>query len=331
MRAFVLKAVVFILLTGAVAPARAEEPTKRDKAKAKRYFRQGHRLFRRRKYSQAVEAFKRAYEHWKRREIHFNIAFAYARMGEKVKAVEHLREFLKQASRAERRKVPRILRKMQQQVGVLIVDVPDDEATIYIDGRKVGEQHVEVVVEPGKRVVEIRLKEKTVARKEMDAQPGMEKAWELTEIPRPEPRPRPRPEPRIEPVPRPRPRPQPTPDEPEPKKGLHWAYFTASAGLAVIAASVAVGTGVMTDQLRSDYEDNPTRSTMDKGNTMRNVTNAMWGVAAGAAVGAAVLAIFTRWSQPEESATPSEAGGAEVSIAPGITPGGVSLGVTIRH
>lgn len=317
---------IAVFIASAAAGARADEPTKKDKVKAKRLFRQGHRLFKRRKYSQSVEAFKKAYKFWGRREIHFNIAFAYAKLGEKVKAVTHLRKFLKEATPAEKRRVPRILRKMQQSVGVLVIQVPSDEAKIFVDGRDAGSGRVEIVVETGKRVVEIRLKDKTVAKKEFDAEPGMEKLWELTELPRPEPRPDPRPEPR--PDPRPGPPPDPTPDptpKAKPKTGLHWAYFAAAAGLAVVAAGVAAGTGVKTDSLREDYEKTPTRSTMDQGNTMRRTTNAMWGVAAGAAAGAAVLAIFTQWSKPKESNQPPSGG---VTVTPGVSPGGVSLHVS---
>lgn len=309
----------FLFATTVFAAPAGEEPSEEDKTQARRYFSQGQKLFRRQRFSQAVEAFEKAYQYWGRREVHFNIAFSYARLGEPVKAVTHLRQYLREATEPEKRKVPALLRKMQQSVGVLIIRVPSDEARIYVDGRDEGTGHVEIVVETGVRMVEIRLRGKTVAKNEMDAEPGIEKIWELTELPGTEPKPDPKPDPR--PDPRPDPITPPIVEDP-PSRGLHWAYFTAAAGLAAVAAGVAGGTGFKTNSLRKDYEDNPTRSTMNKGNTMRRVTNAMWGVSAGFAAGAAVLAIFTEWKKPTKKIIP---GDGTVTVVPGVNERGASI------
>ncbi len=317
----------FMLASSVSAAPVGDEPSEEDKVQARRYFSRGEKLFRRGRFSQAVEAFEKAYQFWGRREIHFNIAFSYARLNEPVRAVTHLRKFLRAASEPERRKIPPLLRKMQQSVGVLIIRVPSEEARIYVDGRDEGSGHVEIVVETGMRMVEIRHGGKTVAKNEMDAEPGIEKIWELTELPGTEPEPRPDPEPQPRPDPVPDPVRPPIVEEP-PSRGLHWAYFTATAGLAVVAAGVAGGTGFKTNSLRKDYEDNPTRSTMDKGNTMRRVTNAMWGVSAGFAVGATVLAIFTEWRKPTQRIIPGEG---TVNVIPSITDRGAAVNVVFRR
>ena len=52
--------------------------------------------------------------------------------------------------------------------------------------------------------------------------------------------------------------------------------------------------------------------------TYRLVTNVLIGISAGAAVAAAVIAIYTRWKPAKEKPAP-------VTILPGVAPGGGTL------
>jgi hypothetical protein len=300
---------------GVWSPSPAAAQTKAEKRKAKRLFAQGKRLFRRKKYTQAIELFKKAYGFWQRHEIQFNIAYSYAKLGEKLKAVTHLKIYLKKATSGQKKRIPPLLIRMQQQVGILVVQVPDHDAEIFVDGRLAGTGRIEMIVLPGTRAVEIRVDGKPVASKDLDVLPGTEKVWELHKMPSKEkPTPRPTPRPMPTPVPTPLPRPKPA-------KGVHWAYFVTALGVAVAAAATAAGTGSYVQSLKKDYKDNPTKSLMDKGNTMKTVTNAMWGVAGGFAAVAGVLVFFTRWKKPERNT-----GG--VSVMPEVGPG--RFGVTFR-
>ncbi len=310
------------------AAADTEAPTAQDKRKAKKAFRLGRRLFRRRRYTQAVEAFERAYRFWPRREIQFNIAYSYAKLGEWVKAVTHLRAFLKEAAPAEKRRLPKLLREAQGKVGVLVVRMPDDRAEIFIDGRLAGKGHVEMVVEPGERVVEIRLEDKTVSRKNIDVLAGTEKVWELTEMPQPA-----LPRPVVRPVPRPlvvvrRPRPVPVVEHPKTGKKslqrLHWAYFVGAAAAALGAGVGVTVLGIKTQKLRKDYEQHPSESLMNEGNRYKLLTNVMIGVTAGLAATAGVLALFTKWKKT--SGTERQA-----HLTPALLPGGGMILVTFHR
>ncbi len=319
-----------MLSTHGVAGAQTESPSRVEKRKAKRAFRLGKRLFRRHRYTQAVEAFENAYRFWPRREIQFNIAYSYAKLGEWVKAVTHLRLFLKKASTAEKKRLPRLLREAQGKVGVLVVRMPDDRAEIYVDGRPAGKGQVELVVEPGQKAVEIRLNDRTVSRKNIDVLAGTEKVWELTEMPQPAHPTRPV----VRQVTRPSPRSRdlrktvevepPTPPARPARKGIHWAYFAAASVLAVGAGAAVVAFGLKTQSLRKDYEDHPSESLMNDGNRAKLLTNVMIGVTAGAAATAAVLAIFTRWGKKKTAER-------QTRVSPAFVPGGGMLVVTFQR
>lgn len=329
-RAWMLGLAIGLLLSGVgqgdalFGRAASAQVDRSDKKKAKQLMAQGKRMFKKGRYTQAIEAFKEAYKHWPRHEIQFNIAYSYAKLGEKTLAVTHLRVYLAKATASQKRKLPPLLIKMQQQVGVLVVVVPDPDADIYVDGRLAGKGRIEKIVEVGSRAVEIRKGERTLVSKSLDVLPGTEKVWELSKLPGEpgEARPREKTTTKVisdpgrgEPV-----RPPVTPPPPA-KKGLHWAFFAAAAGLALAAGAVAIGTGMKTLKLRKDYEDNPTKSTMDQGNTMRRVTNGMIGVAAGAAAAAVVVIFFTRWRSGKETG--------KITVLPEITPKGVGLSLSL--
>ena len=314
-----------VLWIQGVAGAQTASPSRVEKRKAKRAFRLGKKLFRRHRYTQAVEAFENAYRFWPRREIQFNIAYSYAKLGEWVKAVTHLRLFLKKASTAEKKRLPRLLRAAQGKVGVLVVRMPDDRAEIFVDGRPAGRGQVELVVEPGQKAVEIRLNDRTVSRKNIDVLAGTEKVWELTEMPQSAHPTRPvvrqvtrasssQVEPRTDDV---------VPSKLA-RKGIHWAYFAAASVLAVGAGAAVVAFGLKTQSLRKDYEDHPSESLMNDGNRAKLLTNVMIGVTAGAAATAAVLAIFTRWGKKKTSER-------QTRVSPAFIPGGGMLVVTFQR
>jgi tetratricopeptide (TPR) repeat protein len=324
--------VAFVFALGAATfyTGRATAQTEAEKEKARKLFIEGKKLFSQKAFGRAIANFKKAYSYWKRKEIQFNIALAYYNLGDAVGAVTHLRKFLVKASEDEKQAIPSPLMRMIQKVGVLTVQMPDPAAEIWIDGELEGRGRVEKVLKPGRVSIQIRLDDKTVAQKRMSVEAGTHRVWELTQIPK-----------KTKPLPDPA---KPRPGEGKDKGGsslqrLHWAYFAAAAGLAVVSGAVVAGLGAKTLQIQDDWkaadeagDQDEADSLSDKGVTYRTATNAMIGVTAAAAAGAAVLAIFTRWRSPERPGPePSEGGGSgeeEVEVHPMISPGGA--GVLVR-
>jgi len=340
-RLFPCAAVLSILLLGPSAGAQTPssqagtgsivgaESVSENRPKARKLYARGKHLFRQHRYSQALDVFQEAYRYWHRREINLSIAYTYARMGNAIKAVTALRQYLAKATDSEKKRLPSRLKQVQGEVGVLVVTVPDAQADIMVNGRSVGHSHIELVVEPGKVAVEIRLGGKTVAHKVVECLAGTVKVWELAEMPR-SPGPR---HPRVVhvangsgmganqghggtgPV------------APPSKPGLgrlHWAYFVGAAALAVVAGAAAGGLGAATAKTHDDYKAHPSESLMKKGNAYKLGTNILIGVAAGGAAAAVVLAIFTKWHHKERQSR-------RVTIIPMPTVGGFGLTLEYRR
>lgn len=299
-----------------------DQNTNNEIARAKKLFLKGRKLFAQKEYKAAIESFKAAYFFWKRKEIQFNIALAYFNLGDEINAVTHLRMYLAQCSAEERKTVPKPLMRLQQKVGVLIVQMPREEAEIWVNNRLEGQGRVEKVVRPGEMKVEIKIDNEIVATKSIPVDEGTQKVWELTTIPTGK-------EPdnkgeykgggqrRIEKV------------EKEGLGKLHWAYFTVAAGLTVVAGGVVAGVGVKTMKIKDEYEENQTDELEKKGERYKLATNIMIGVTAAAGVSAAVLAVFTKWSgDQKKDADKENEDSVTHRVTPFVGPGSVGFSVT---
>lgn len=316
-------AVLLVLIEPVSAsPQRPVRPRAQSaKAQAKVLFARANKLVRVRKYAAAIDAFKKAYALWKHPTILYNMALAYAFSGQHVEAATQARRYLKKHPLAPGKRLPKLLRNSMARTAVLVVQLPNDQATIYVDGRFAGRGRAEIVVLPGRRAIDVRVKDRVVAHKIVSVAAGKEKTWELAEIPRPrgQPRARARPRPRL----RERPslggrdlRPSTATTKP---KGIHWAYFTVAASLTAASLAGAIALSVLT---KSAYEDNkadPSPASKDRGERLQNTANALWGVTAAMAVTATVLGFFTRFRNPERS---------QARITPTPFHGGMGLAVT---
>lgn len=66
-------------------------------------------------------------------------------------------------------------------------------------------------------------------------------------------------------------------------------------------AITATVLGIQTLELKSEYDEDPTRQRLDRGRTYRTATNVLWGLTAAAAAGSTVLFVFTDFrGSPEE-------------------------------
>jgi len=305
-----------LLITSTPDPAVAQKYVPRKvKRKARLLMRKGRRAYGRKKFDQAVKHFLAAFNVWPRRELNYNIAISYGRLGDKIKAVIYVRRFEKDASARELQSIPKWLREIKDEVAVVNVQGPDG-AMIKMDGKDVGTVPAELVILPGMHLFVIIKDGKRFAKRDWDVKPGLRKVWEVVE-PRAVPV---RPPTQIiirQPIGQPVP---PPPPPPEAKRISMWYTITAGA-LAIAVAGGAVGTGLMAKKLHDDYEANPTRKTREDGLLMKNMTNALWGVAGGLAVASVVLAIFTRWKSSKEKSARAPRleigvgqGGATVSV-----------------
>lgn len=340
-----LTAVSSIALLSFTLPAMAE---KDPKTAAKEQFALAHKKFRRKRYNDAIKLFEKARRLWDHPSIQYNIALSHALMGNYVEAVFHLRQYLKR-TKGKETKLPTALLMARMRASVLVVQVAHPTAEIYIDGKPVGKKRVEQVLVPGKRAVDIRIKDRVVASKTIDLEPGKETAWEVATIIVTPPQPRqPAPEQGARPEsPRPAPAskarlttravPQPdltlkpaTPTLKIPKgmyhspTRLHWAWFALAATLTAACTATAVITSVRAKQLHDDYMEDRTKSSLkDKGRMFEKITNAFWGISGGLATATVVLAIFTRWKKKARESP--------ISITPWVGPTAGGLSVEWQH
>lgn len=272
------------------------------------FFEIGRKFFAEEKYDKAIDAYKKAYKLLKHRSVLYNIALAYAFKRNVIKAGVYARKYLRKARGRERR-LPSILRRIMRRTGVLIVEAPDPKATIDVDGRQVGRGRIEIVTTAGKHSVDILLGDRRLARKRVSVPRRGRALWKV---------------PKTGQFPRPRPPPRPTDrGQGSSRQRLHWVYFTVATAVAAAAVGTAVGLTVKTEQVYDDFvKTNRTdRSLRNQGKKFEAARNALWGVAAGAIAGGAVLAVFTRWSRREAEKIP-------VSVLPSVAPD--RYGLTLR-
>jgi len=91
----------------------------------------------------------------------------------------------------------------------------------------------------------------------------------------------------------------------------------------------AISLSIKTRSLHKEFQEDKTDADLaDQGKNYQLGANVLWGVTAAAAVGTAVVAVFTDWkgtsASEEESPTPKE--GERVSF--GVYPGGGTLRVS---
>ncbi len=285
------------------------------KRKARKLLNKGRRAYRRHKYKEAAAFFLQAFKVWPRRELNFNISIAYGRLGDKIKAVIYLRNFVKDASAKELRSIPKWLREIRDEIAVVNIQGPTG-ASITMDGKEVGTVPAELVIMPGMHLFVITKDGKRFAKRDWDVKPGLRRVWEVTE-------------PRAPPVRPPvkviiNPTPTPTPPPPPKRRGISMIYTLSTAVLAVALAGAAIGTGKKARSLHDDKEAAPTRQLRDDGIMMVNTTNALFGVAGALGIASVVLAIFTKWKTKKEKRTAMP----ELNI--GVGQGGASVSVTGR-
>lgn len=284
------------------APSSPPRLTGRQKRLAKKAFHRAMFWLRRSRYGKAITILENAYDRWKSPSFLYNLAVVYALKGEPVRAVEYLRRYRK-LSPDEDTKLPGPLRTAKEKVGILVVRAPDPTVAIYLDGEKKGSGHIEVVLLPGRPVVELRRGQTVLKSKRVHIEGGRQTLWEVDTLPIPQ-----RPDsgahgggaPRTS-APKQATSSSHATSNRKKRTKLHWAYFTAAAATAVAGFAAAAGLSARTKQIYQDFvgTDRTDRNLADQGRTYQNAANAMWAVAGTMTVAAAVLAVFTQWKHKE--------------------------------
>jgi tetratricopeptide (TPR) repeat protein len=122
----------------------SESATAKKKAppdKAKIEFRKGNRLYKAKKYDQAIQSFRKAYEIKPRWKYLFRIGRTEAALDNPVLAVQAFEKYLatgkKKVPKKRRRIVLQKLKKLNLQIGNLDVQAPEG-ATVFLNGAEVG-------------------------------------------------------------------------------------------------------------------------------------------------------------------------------------------------
>lgn len=256
--------------------------SKEAAAEASRAFREGQKLFEEADYLGAIESFERAYSLRPHFKVLCNIALCNERIGDMVKSAKFYQRCLQDG--AEKTDEAEAVRNTLKRVEARITWVEVTSAkggTVYLDGRAMGPPPKRIPVNPGSRVIEVRLAGHAPTSTTIRTRGGEEHKLDLT----------------------------PTlPTKGDGRSGgrrrpLSQVWFWSAAGLAATCTIIATILGVKTLGIRDDYEANPSQELLDKGKSTRTATNVFWGLAAAAAGTATVLFFYTDFgSGPRDKA-----------------------------
>ena len=146
------------------AEAAATVVTAETSAAASDHHRRGVRAFAQGRYTEAIELFRAADALKPSPAIAFNVARAYARLGDAAGALAAYREYLRRAPDAkDAREVARQIRRFEQRLAArgvqqLTVLSQPVAATVLIDGKPVGVTPFTDELDPGPHTLELRLR-----------------------------------------------------------------------------------------------------------------------------------------------------------------------------
>lgn len=301
---------IWLVLVPPAADARRRR--RRRRAVVRIYFNKGKRLFKTKDYVGALAAFERAYRLRPHYLVQCNIARCYERMSKMIESANHYRRCLKEGAGKARasKRVRAALAQVEARITWVEVVSPGMGGTVYVDGREVGTTPKRVPMNPGTAVIEVRREGAKAARTTITARGGEAKTVEL--VPEDlQPEVLPRPPPPVKPVVQVK--------KKEESKGLHQAWFWTSATVTVAMAVVASIFGVKAMNLKSDYEENPTRDGYNAAKDKRLIANIFWGATVAAGATSTLLFFYTDWSgMGKRSSSHSDDDDDEVSFVIGV-------------
>ncbi|GMV14070.1 MAG: hypothetical protein AMXMBFR56_22940 [Polyangiaceae bacterium] len=270
-------AVVLALLASSAA---ASEPTEAAAA-----FDEGMGHYRRKAYTEAAQAFFRAYRLEPSADAAYNAGLAWELSGKTALAataylVALARELEPGAAADARARVERLA----PELGRIEVSAPEG-ARVGVPPFELEANHAVFYLEPGRHEIGVRLRDGTARVRRVDAAAGRTTVLLIEEARREAAEPS-----------------APRPDPPRSERSSRGDYATAgwiSVGVGAAAAGVAVVLGVQALGARDDFNASGHRDAdaRDRAERLRTFTNVAWGVAGLAAAGGVGLLLFA----PSES------------------------------
>jgi hypothetical protein len=260
-------------------------------------FARGAKLFKQLDYKSAIEAFEASYKASAHYLTLCNIARCHERRNDMIKAAEYYERCLDQGGTRSRkaRRFEKALSNARALIATVRVTSPGKGGIVHIDGRSRGVAALEVRLNPGSHVIEVRRDGAKPARVTIETRGGTQ---DLELVPldlKPQTPPKPAP-----------PAPEPVPPEPPERSGLSSTWFWVSAGVTAGLAAAAAIVGGLTIKANADFDDGPTWDGYDKVIDLRLVTNILWGATAAAAGVTTALFFYTDFGGAEEASEGSD-------------------------
>jgi len=260
-------------------------------------FARGAKLFKQLDYKGAIEAFEASYKLSAHYLTLCNIARCHERRNDMIKAAEHYERCMKQGGKTSRKhlRFEKSLMNAWLLIATVRVTSPGKGGIVYIDGRSRGAAPVEVKLNPGSHVFEVRRTGAKPARATIEISGG-ERSLKLIPLAQAPPTLPKQPH-------------QPSSAQPEPpeRSGLSSTWFWVGAGVTAGLAAAAAIVGGLTIKADGDFDDGPTWDGYDKVLDLRLVTNILWGTTAAAAGVTTVLFFYTDFGGADEASDEADA------------------------
>ena len=193
MRKIALFSLVGLLLAALLAPSygfgQDENIDAKDKAKAKKLFKEGVSYFESGKHAQALEAFQKSYKlrpHW---AIRFNLGLCYKELGMYTRAKTEFLGFLEEGgsdvNEATEAEVEKELAILSQIIAVIEIDINIDESEIWMDGKMFAKSPLQdkIELDPGSHLLTISKDGYETYEEEFILSKGERKSFKISLLP----------------------------------------------------------------------------------------------------------------------------------------------------
>jgi hypothetical protein len=238
---------MFLALLSAADPE--EEAAKKEAGK---HLARGNALFDAKKYEQALDAFRDAYDAYPSAKIHYNLARTRAALGQTIEALDHFDRFIDDSGLAKEDKRIKTAEaeraELEKKVGRLVFVTEIDGASLTLDGQGPAPlPRTPVRVTPGSHRAKVETSDGRMFEETVTAGAGATvRVRVLFSMPTPPPPP----PPKVEVVEAP----PPVIEESTPITSEWWFWTAIGAGVVVIAAGVAAGVAAQPDGFEAEGE-----------------------------------------------------------------------------
>jgi tetratricopeptide (TPR) repeat protein len=193
MRKIALFSLTGLLLAALLSPSygfgQDENIDAKDKAKAKKLFKEGVSYFESGKHAQALEAFQKSYKlrpHW---AIRFNLGLCYKELGMYTKAKSEFLGFLEEGgsdvNQATEAEVEKELAILSQIIAVIEIDINIDGSEIWMDGKEFATSPLDdkIELDPGSHLLSISKDGYETYEEEFILSKGERKSFKISLLP----------------------------------------------------------------------------------------------------------------------------------------------------